>query len=373
MGSLYAKLPSNSPMRYVLATIVIAALLVALWLVRGILMLALASIIIVILLDMPIYYLVRRGLNRGLATLISLIIVVLSVSVLFSLMLPTLVTQFTTLATVTVPQGIERLIDQWNNGDLQRQFPFLESVNPEELLNTLSVQLAGAIGQFGVTVLPVLGGVADTIISILITIFLSMYLLADPDMHREAMIRLFPMSYRLRVREILGRLSVMLRGWLKATIISMGFVAVATWLGMALLGIQQAVALGVLAGLLSFVPNFGPVIALVPSIAVGIVQAPNSLLWIVLVIYGVSFIQSQIVTPLLVAGSIKVPPVLVLLGQIIAGVFLGFLGLMLAVPLTAGLMVLVQEVYIKDILGDRGSSTTPVQPITEEFVLPEGL
>ena len=110
MGSLYAKLPSNSPMRYVLATIVIAVLLVAMWLVRGVLMLALASIIIVVLLDMPIYYLVRRGLNRGLATLISLIIVVLSVSVLFSLMLPTLVTQFTTLATVTVPQGIERLV-----------------------------------------------------------------------------------------------------------------------------------------------------------------------------------------------------------------------------------------------------------------------
>ena len=124
---------------------------------------------------------------------------------------------------------------------------------------------------------------------------------------------------------------------------------------MALLGIQQAAALGVLAGLLSFIPNFGTIVALIPSIAVGIVQTPNSWGWVIVVIYGVSFVQSQIVTPLLVSGSIRLPPVLVLLGQIVAGAFFGFLGLMLAVPLTAILMVLVQEIYIKDMLGDRSA------------------
>ena len=70
-------------------------------------------------------------------------------------------------------------------------------------------------------------------------------------------------------------------------------------------------------------------------------------------IYGVSFIQSQIVTPLLAPGSIRLPPVLVLLGQIVAGAFFGFLGLLLAVPLTAIVMVLVQEIYVKDMLGDH--------------------
>ena len=80
---------------------------------------------------------------------------------------------------------------------------------------------------------------------------------------------------------------------------------------------------------------------------------------VIVVIYGVSFLQSQIVTSLLVSGSIRLPPVLVLLGQIVAGAFFGFLGLMLAVPLTAILMVLVQEVYIKDMLGDRLETDVP--------------
>ena len=130
------------------------------------------------------------------------------------------------------------------SGALLEQFPFLEDVDFQNLLNTVGVQLASAIGQFGVTVLPVLGGVADTILSILIVIFLSIYLLADPQMHQEGLIRLFPISYRYRVREIFVRLDYTLRGWLRATIISMAFVGLATWLGLALLGIEQAVALG---------------------------------------------------------------------------------------------------------------------------------
>src|SRR6185295_10535394 len=110
---------------------------------------------------------------------------------------------------------------------------------------------------------------------------------------------------------------------------------------------------GVLAGLFSFVPNFGPIAALIPSLAVGFVQAPQSIGWIILIIYGTSFVQSQIIAPLLFKESINLPPVLVLIGQVFAAIFLGFLGIMLAVPIIAILMIIVQEVYIKDILGDR--------------------
>ena len=90
----------------------------------------------------------------------------------------------------------------------------------------------------------------------------------------------------------------------------------------------------------------------------------------IVVIYGVSFIQSQVVGPLLVAGSINLPAVLILLGQIVAGIFFGFLGIMLAVPLTAIIMVIVQEVYIKDILGDHSAGA---EALPEEVALAESL
>ena len=94
-------------------------------------------------------------------------------------------------------------------------------------------------------------------------------------------------------------------------------------------------------------------VACVLAVAVGILQQPQNVLWIIVITYAISLIQSQIISPLLVAGRINLPPILVLLGQIIAGVLFGFMGLLLAVPLTVILVVLVQEVYIRDILGDR--------------------
>jgi len=323
----------SSVTRWVLTALAVVIFLVAAWIVRGVLMLTLASVILVVLFTMPIRFLIHRGVSRGLSTILSLIFVLAMVMVLIAAALPTLLQQFSVLATIIVPQGIEALIARWQNGDLLAQYPFLSFLQDVELaplLDTASSQFATALGQLGGQVLPVLGGVADTILSVLIVIFLSLYLLSNPQMHQEGLIKLFPLWYRHRVREIIARLDLMLRGWLRATVISMAFVAISTGVGMALLGIQQAAALGVLAGLLSFIPNFGPIIAIIPSIAVGIVQAPENVGWIFVVIYGVSFIQSQIVTPILVAGSIRLPPVLVLLGQIISGAFLGFLGLMLS-------------------------------------------
>ena len=124
-------------------------------------------------------------------------------------------------------------------------------------------------------------------------------------------------------------------------------------MGLAIIGVEQWAALGVLAGVLSFIPNFGPLLALIPSIAVAIIQAPENTFWVIIIIYGMSFLQSQIVGPLLANESMKLAPVLILIGQIVFGVFFGFLGIMLAVPLTALGVVLISEMYIKDFLGDR--------------------
>jgi predicted PurR-regulated permease PerM len=122
--------------------------------------------------------------------------------------------------------------------------------------------------------------------------------------------------------------------------------------------------------LFSFVPNFGPIAALVPALAAGFAQGSDKILLIVLIIYGTSFLQSQIISPIVFKESINLPPVLVLVGQILAAIFFGFLGLMLAVPMTAILLVLVQEVYVKDILGDTSAEE---QLHLEEALMPDGV
>lgn len=367
--------------RWVLVAVAAVIVVAAVYYIRSILLLALTSVILVVLMTMPVRVLARYGVKRGPAILISLVGIIAIVVLLTGLALPGLLQQFSTLVTETVPNGVRELARQWDEGILQQQYPFLQSIQTfledtfaagslDSTINELSRQLAGALGQVGVSVLPVLGGVANTLLSLLIIIFLSAYFLADPKGHEEGMIRLFPVWYRYRVREILNRIDFTLRGWLKTTLAAMVFSGVVTWLGLALLGLSEAAALGVLAGALSFIPNFGQIVALIPAIAVGIVQAPQSILLIIVIIYGVSFVQSQILSPLLVSESINLPPVMVLLGQIVAGIFFGFMGIMLAVPITAIAMILVQEVYIKDFLGDRAVGEDALQP---ELVVNEGL
>jgi predicted PurR-regulated permease PerM len=362
--------PPNSPMRWLLSGAVLIILLLAVWEVHNTLLLVLSAIILVVLFTMPIRFLVRRGMRRSLATLISLVGILAIVVILAMVALPSLLQQFTTL-TIDVQEGLREAVSQWENiqsappdSELRLQNPFIVSLQDflqntfqlnslDELLAEVTKQLGGALGQLGGSVIPLVSGVASSLLSIVIVLFLSMYLLAEPRMYEEGAIKLFPLWYRDRVRFIIDRIDFTLRLWLQGQLLLMVMVGVLTWISLAILGIQQAAALGVLAGLFSFVPNFGPIAALVPALAVGFVQAPQSIGWIIVIIYGTSFLQSQVIAPLIFKESMNLPPVLVLIGQIFAAIFFGFLGIMLAVPIIAILMIVVQEVYVKDILGDR--------------------
>ena len=348
----------NIGLRNIVATILIALGLLFAWEIRGTLLLTFAAVILVVLFTMPVRLLVDRfEMNRILAILVSVVGFFLIVALIGSSILPTIVTQFTQLTDRVLPQALQRAQDVINSETLTEQFPFLRDlVNFElnsELVNQVVSQVTDLLGRVGGSVLPVVGGVANTVLSILIIFFISMYLLAEPELYVNGIIKLTPKWYRNRLRTILRRIDLTLRAWLSVTGVSMIVVGLGTGLGLAMLGIQEWVALGVLAGVLSFIPNFGPVVALIPAVAAAIVQAENNIIWTVVIVYGVSFFQSQVLSPVLASERMNMPAILVLLGQIIFGFFFGFLGLMLAVPLSAVVAVLVDEIYVKDILGDR--------------------
>jgi len=337
----------------------------AAWQIRAILMYVFASILLVVFFGIPIRWLFDHSrLNRGLAILVSVIGFIVLLVLLAGLIFPTLFAQFAELTTDVIPRGIEQLIQFWNSGAVFEQIPLLETViSPDALnqieitdeqINTLINQVSSALGAVGGTVIPFLGDLASTVLAVLIIFFLSMYFLAEPDRYIDGVITLTPLWYRTRTREIFVRLDKTLRAWVGVTVTSMLVVGVGTGAGLAFLGVQEWVALGVLAGVMSFIPNFGTIIALVPALAVAAVQVPGSVGWVFVVIYGVSFIQSQVVAPILASENMNLAPVMILVGQIVFGIFFGFMGIMLAVPLTAVLIALVDEIYVKDMLGDTG-------------------
>ncbi len=347
----------------VLVGIITIVLMLIFWQIRDILMLAFAGFILTSLAEIPVGFFTNRwNMNRALAILLSMSLGILFLILLIILIFPTLFAQFSVLFTETIPRGINQLIELWNSGELYERIPFLESflatAVPEidsDLISQALNQVATALSTVGGSVIPLLGGVASGVLSAVIIFFLCIYLIAEPSRYVSGIIALTPLWYRDRMRHILTRISMTVRAWLLVTGVSMVIVGTGTGLVLAFLGIEQWLALGVLSGVLSFIPNFGTLGAIIPSIAVAAIQAPDSVLLVILFILIISFIQAQIVGPILTNESMNLAPVLILLGQIVFGIFFGFLGLMLAVPLIAITVVLVEEIYVKDVLGDDSS------------------
>ena len=134
-----------------------------------------------------------------------------------------------------------------------------------------------------------------------------------------------------------------------------------TALGLWLLGVPLAPTLGLIAGLLNFVPNFGPWIAAVPAVLIAFLQSPQQALYVALLYLILQSIDAYLLTPLVDRKSVELPPVLTITAQVLLGLAFGFIGLLLASPLTAAAMILVQKLYVEDVIGDRVSETNKVK------------
>lgn len=106
-------------------------------------------------------------------------------------------------------------------------------------------------------------------------------------------------------------------------------------------------ALALVAGLLNFIPNFGPLIALIPAALLGLMQGPNTALLVVALFTLIQIIQSTVTQPLIQRKMVSVPPALLVFGQVAMGVIAGFWGVLLATPLVAIVMTLVNRLYVE--------------------------
>jgi predicted PurR-regulated permease PerM len=209
----------------------------------------------------------------------------------------------------------------------------------------------------GTTIARRLGGIFSTTIgilgSIMILVFLGIYLAIEPQTYVNGIIKLVPLDRRERAHEVFSTLGTTLRRWLLAKITAMLVIGVLTTVGLWLLGMPLALALGVIAALLSFIPNIGPILAEIPAVLIAFNhEDPLMPLWVVLLYLGIQAVESYLLLPMLLRESIELPPVVVLLTVMILGSFFGILGVFVAAPLIASVLVLVKMLYIRDTLGD---------------------
>jgi predicted PurR-regulated permease PerM len=151
---------------------------------------------------------------------------------------------------------------------------------------------------------------------------------------------------------VLAELDTRLRRWLLGKLVAMVVIGLVTAGGLALIGVPLALAFGVLAGLLNFIPYVGPIVAFVPAVLLALMQGLGTVgavagLWI-----GVQTLEGYVLTPLIDQEAVDVPPALQISALAVAGTLMGPLGIVLGAPLTAVAFVLVQRLYVEDALGD---------------------
>ena len=180
-----------------------------------------------------------------------------------------------------------------------------------------------------------------------IVILLGMFFTASPAIYRTGVIHLIPTGGEATAENLWNEIHQVLKNWLKGQIFGFFFIAILTGLGLWLLGMPLVLALALVAGLLNFIPNFGPLIALIPAALLGLMQGPNTALLVVGLFTLIQIIQSTVTQPLIQKKMVSVPPALLVFGQVAMGVIAGFWGVLLATPLVAIVMTLVNRLYVE--------------------------
>jgi predicted PurR-regulated permease PerM len=220
-----------------------------------------------------------------------------------------------------------------------------------DLRKGITQQLAGVgrhfFSVFSSTV-TVLGG-------LIILLFVAIFVAVDPGLYHRGLMHLFPHRARRRAGEVLSATATTLRRWLLMQMVAMLVIGTLTTVVLLLLGVKGALALGIIAGLLEFIPYVGPILSAVPAIAMALVDGPEKAIYVALAYTAIQQLEGVVLQPLLMKEGLELPPVLTILSQALFSLVFGFLGLLLAVPLLATVMVPVKLLYVRDVVGDEVS------------------
>jgi predicted PurR-regulated permease PerM len=328
-----------------------------LWQIRELLLLVFAAVVLSTALNRLARRLQQSGLSRVWAVLLSVGMLLTVLAGFFFLIVPPFALEFRQLADL-LPKAIDQLtpwIEQVRSNIPSQIAPYLLPQNIssrnfslsqqlQQQLQPLVSQLLGGAGAF-------VSNTLGAILSFLLVMVLALMMLAQPRSYRKTFVRLFPSFYRRRIEGILDQCEVALGRWIIGALISMSVVAFLSVIGLSILKVRLALAQGILAGLLNFIPNIGPTLSVVLPMTIALLDGIGWKSVAVLILYIlIQQFESNFLTPYVMAQQVSLLPAITLISQVFFATFFGFLGLILALPLTVVGKVWVDEVLIKDVL-----------------------
>lgn len=302
-------------------------------------------------------FLVERGkVPPRLAFFLSVAMTATAFAALLSLLLPPVYEQ-----TRQLIQVLPQYISNWENGidHLVTRFPGMRDIWPTGK-HTLLRAVYDQVAAQATTVVPKVFTLLHVFISLFAVIVMSIYLALQPGIYREWLIALFPPIHRDLVRDVLRDLADALRAYIVGQLLTSGALAAMTALGLYALGVPYWLTFGVFTGVVAVVPFFGTLFSTVIP-ALFVLALPGGGTRALLVIglgVVVHLIEGNIVSPLVMSKKIDLPPVLTITAVLVVGQILGTLGLVIALPLLAVVMVVVRRILISRIYEGKGFRRT---------------
>lgn len=264
------------------------------------------------------------------------------------------------------------LLESWDASlrGMVARYPVLGGMLPQRDASQPMDAVLGSISGYFTGAFSYLYSGLYALIHLVSVLVMGVYLALRPGVYRDGIIALVPYVHKDLVRDILSDLADTLRAWIVGQLIAMVILGVLTWGGLHLLGVPYALAFGVFTGLVAIVPFFGTLVStLLPAAFVLGAGGPWQAFLVLLLGLAVHLIEANFVAPLIMERQVHMPPVLSILSVLVMAELLGVVGLLVAVPALATIMVIIRRIYIHRLLEGRGFRRT-VRDAPVEIHLP---
>jgi predicted PurR-regulated permease PerM len=304
-----------------------------LWVVIVVLIVAL---VLVGTFDPLVVWLERRGLKRGRALALIFFVIALAFGAILLVTVPPLVTQLQHIIE-NAPAERQKVISflqqyKWTT-------PFWKSLKAVPL-DDLVVKAGNTLLGYSSEILAAIGYAVTTL-------FLALYLLADPGRAKSVLYTLVPRHYHIKLARILIELKTIVGGYMRGQLITSVAITIFTYGLLTAFKVQDALALAMFAGLTDVIPFIGGYVASAPAIIAVSGQGAVPIIVVAVLMFLYQEFESRILVPRVYGRTLRLSPAIVLVALLVGGTLLGILGALLALPIAAGLQMIVRELRVE--------------------------
>ena len=327
-----------------------AVVLAAVLLVLGLLFRQLATLMLAVLMTVIIAIplsagatrLQRHGVPRPIGALLTLLTGLAVVAGILALVIPTFVDQ--TNEFVDDVPGIVH--------DLEVTIGNITGDRPTEVGNDIQDFLRGYTDEPERLIGPITAiglGVAGVLAALIVILITAYYMAVRPQPLVEGALRLVPPARRRHARAVMERLRGAWIGWMQGVAFDMFISGTLLYIGLSIIGLDFAILFAVLTALLVVVPYFGAIVGAIPPVLFALTHSPGKALAVLAVYVLVQQIEGNIIIPVVMSRTTRLHPALIAIGVVVVGQLFGIVGLFVAVPVISAAVILVQEVWVREI------------------------